>query len=69
MTSKTFTTTIYREGAMCLIPLTFDRWAALSYTNQKEYAEAVEGAKKPETRARRIAGAVATLKAARSKQR
>src|SRR3546814_6135679 len=36
-------------------------WAKQSYTRQREAAEAVEGAKKPETRARRI-------KAARSEE-
>lgn len=38
-------------------------WAKLSYTHQREHAEAVEGAKKPETRARRIALCVAKLSA------
>jgi hypothetical protein len=137
MTSKTFKTTIVREGSMCFIPLTFDpkavfgkvrapvrvtlngysyrstiaamggppcvplrksnreaagleggetiqvridldtekreidapadfvkalksappaweRWQALSYTHRREHVEAIEGAKAPETRARRI---------------
>jgi hypothetical protein len=35
-----------------------DRWKALSYTHQREHVEAIEEAKKPETRARRIAAAV-----------
>ena len=35
-----------------------DRWKALSYTHQREHVEAIEDAKKPETRARRIAAAV-----------
>ncbi|MBV9840258.1 MAG: DUF1905 domain-containing protein [Sphingomonadaceae bacterium] len=39
------------------------RWEALSYTAKRELAEAVEQAKKPETRARRIEKAVAALKA------
>jgi uncharacterized protein YdeI (YjbR/CyaY-like superfamily) len=34
---------------------------ALSYTRRKEYARSVESAKAPETRARRIAKAVAEL--------
>ena len=41
-----------------------DAWAAwerLSFTAQREHAEAVADAKKPETRARRIARCVATL--------
>jgi len=144
--SKTFTTTIVRDGSMCLIPLTFDprdvfgkvrapvkvtvngytyrstiaamggpaciplrkshreaagleggetvevrldldtvkravtapadlaralkaappawaRWRELSYTHQREYAEAITEAKKPETRARRVAAAVREVKA------
>jgi hypothetical protein len=38
-----------------------DRWKALSYTHQREHVEAIEEAKKPETRARRIAAAVTML--------
>jgi hypothetical protein len=38
-------------------------WEKLSYTHQKEYANAVEEAKRPETRARRIEKAVADLSA------
>ncbi|TDV54925.1 YdeI/OmpD-associated family protein [Actinophytocola oryzae] len=36
-------------------------WDRLSYTHQRESAEAVESAKKPETRARRIQGVIARL--------
>ena len=36
-------------------------WDALSYTHKREHAEAIEGAKKPETRARRVAAALAML--------
>lgn len=42
-------------------PPAWKRWSALTYTHQREHVEAVEGAKKPETRARRIAKAVAML--------
>jgi TfoX/Sxy family transcriptional regulator of competence genes len=42
-----------------------ERFAKLSYTHQREYVEAVQDAKKPETRARRIA---AVLKAMRDRQ-
>lgn len=45
-------------------PPAWDRWRELSYSHQREHAEAVEGAAKPETRARRIARAVETLSAA-----
>lgn len=37
------------------------RWRELSYSHQREHVEAIEGAKKPETRQRRIAGAVKML--------
>ncbi|HVI98789.1 MAG TPA: YdeI/OmpD-associated family protein [Sphingomonas sp.] len=37
-------------------------WDALSYTNQREAAEAVESAKKPETRTRRIAATIEKLR-------
>ncbi len=33
-------------------------WEALSYSHHREHVEAIEGAKQPETRARRIAAAV-----------
>lgn len=36
-------------------------WDKLSYTHQKEHARAVEDAKRPETRVRRIEKAIATL--------
>lgn len=41
-------------------------WEALSYTHKREHVEAIEGAKKPETRERRIARAIEML-AARQK--
>jgi len=36
-------------------------WEALSYTNKKEMANSIEGAKRPETRERRLAQAVESL--------
>ncbi|HEY3004739.1 MAG TPA: YdeI/OmpD-associated family protein, partial [Kribbellaceae bacterium] len=39
-------------------PPAWERWQELSYTHQREHVEAIEEAKKPETRARRIEGAV-----------
>ena len=45
----------------------WDRWLELSYTNQREYAESIEEAKKKETRARRIDKAVQAI-AARTKK-
>jgi hypothetical protein len=40
-----------------------EAWKALSYTHQREHVEAIEGAKKPETRTRRIAAALAMVRA------
>ena len=37
------------------------RWDQLSYTHRKEYVAAIEDARKPETRARRIAQAIERL--------
>ncbi len=39
------------------------QWQTLSFTHQREHVEAIEGAKKPETRARRIARTVADMTA------
>jgi uncharacterized protein YdeI (YjbR/CyaY-like superfamily) len=39
------------------------RFSELSYTHQKEYATWIEGAKKDETRQRRIAKTLVMLKA------
>jgi hypothetical protein len=38
-------------------------WDALSYTTRKEHAASIEGAKKPETRARRVAAVLDSLEA------
>ena len=37
-------------------------WEKLSYSHQREYAQAIEEAKKPETRARRMRGAVEAMR-------
>ncbi|MDP2323624.1 MAG: YdeI/OmpD-associated family protein [Gammaproteobacteria bacterium] len=47
--------------ALKAVPGALARWQRLSYTHQREHVEAIEEAKKPETRARRIAGAIAML--------
>jgi Bacteriocin-protection, YdeI or OmpD-Associated/Domain of unknown function (DUF1905) len=39
-------------------PPALKRWGALSYSHQREHVEAIESAKKPETRKRRIDAAV-----------
>src|SRR6266576_1433828 len=40
-----------------------EAWEALSFTNKKEMALSLVGAKKPETRERRLAAAIAKLRA------
>jgi len=44
--------------ALKAAPAAWQRWRELSYSHQREYVEAIEEAKKVETRARRIDGAV-----------
>ena len=72
MRAKRFRVTIVRDGSACYIPITFDPkavfgrirarawdgWGQLSYTHQREHVEAIEEAKRPETRVRRIENAV-----------
>jgi hypothetical protein len=45
------------------------RWQDLSYTHQREHVEAIEGAKKDETRTRRIKSATQMIAAAASKRK
>ncbi|HKQ73067.1 MAG TPA: YdeI/OmpD-associated family protein [Blastocatellia bacterium] len=47
----------------------FRRWRELSFTHQREHVEEIEGAKKPETRARRIEGVVRMIAARPAKKR
>jgi len=49
--------------ALKRVPGAWQAWAALSYTHQREHAEAIEGAKSADTRARRIAATVEALAA------
>ena len=55
--------------ALKAAPPAWDRWRELSYTHQREYAAAVEEAKKPETRARRIERAVQAIAGWPAKER
>ena len=48
-------------GALGAKSAYFEAWQKLSYTNQREAVESVLGAKKPETRTRRIARVVETI--------
>jgi hypothetical protein len=47
--------------ALKVEPTALERWRELSYTHQREHVEVIEEARKPETRARRIAAAVGML--------
>jgi hypothetical protein len=50
-------------------PGAWTRWQHLSYTHQREHVEAIEGAKKAETRARRINAAIRMITATARKQK
>jgi hypothetical protein len=47
--------------ALKAAPPAWERWQELSYTHQREYVDALAGAKKAETRIRRMESAVATV--------
>jgi bacteriocin resistance YdeI/OmpD-like protein/uncharacterized protein DUF1905 len=47
--------------ALKAAPPAWDRWREISYSHQREHVESIEAARKPETRARRIEGAVRML--------
>jgi len=47
--------------ALKAAPPAWDRWQKLSYSHQREYVEALAGAKKAETRARRLESAVQAI--------
>ena len=49
--------------ALKAAPPAWATWQALSFTHQREHVEAIEEAKRPETRARRVANAVRALRA------
>ena len=53
--------------AMKAAPQAWEAWRTLSYTHQREHVEAIEDAKKPETRTRRIAAAVKLIAARASR--
>ena len=50
-------------------PGALQRWRELSYSHQREHVEAIEEAKKPETRSRRIEGALRMVHGAAKKRR
>ena len=47
--------------ALKVTPTAWERWQSLSFTHRREHVEAIEEARKPETRARRIDNAVRTI--------
>ena len=53
------------RAALAKVPAAKAAWEKLSYTHRKEHAEAITGAKKAETRERRIAKMVEMLTSAR----
>jgi len=55
--------------ALKAAPPAWQWWHELSYSHQREYAEAIEEAKKPETRARRIEIAVRAIRASPERKR
>jgi hypothetical protein len=54
--------------ALKAAPLAWERWRELSFSHQREYAEAIIEARKPETRASRIAGAVRMIRSRPAKK-
>lgn len=55
--------------ALKAAPLAWDRWREMSFTHQREYAEAVRDARKEETRRRRIESAVRAIAARPAKRK
>jgi hypothetical protein len=55
--------------ALKAAPPAWDRWGELSYSHKREHAEAIEQAKKPETRARRVEGVVRMIAARPARRR
>src|SRR5262245_44041233 len=55
--------------ALKTAPPAWHRWRDLSYSQQREYAESIEEAKRPETRARRIDAAVRAIRARPERKR
>ncbi len=55
--------------ALKAAPPAWERWQELSYSHQLEHVEAIEGARKPPTRTRRIEGAVRTIRAKPARKR
>lgn len=50
------------RAALAAVPGAQSAWDNVSYTHRREYVEAIEGAKKPETRVKRVALALKFIK-------
>jgi hypothetical protein len=57
------------QKALARDPAARAAWAKLSYTHRKEWVQEIEGAKRPETRERRLAKALAALASATAGKR
>jgi hypothetical protein len=55
--------------ALKAAPPAWERWRDLSFSHQREFVEAITEARKPETRARRVAGAVGLIRARSPRKR
>lgn len=55
--------------ALKSMPPAFERWGELSFTHKREHVEALEGAKKPETRQRRLEASVKAIAERPAKKR
>ena len=55
--------------ALKAAPPAWERWRELSFTHQREYAQALEEAKRPETRTRRLESTVKAIRARPAKKR
>jgi hypothetical protein len=50
--------------ALQAVPGAWERWQALAFTHRREHVEAIEGAKRSDTRSRRVAAAVRMISTA-----
>lgn len=56
-------------AALKAVPGAWERWSEMSFTHRREHVEAIEEARKPETRARRIEAAVRAVRERRPRAR
>lgn len=56
-------------SALKAAPPAWERWKELSFSHQREYVEAIQQARKPETRTKRMRDAVRMIRARRAKRK